>query len=96
MSVSGLMKSSRRRMVRPLTSLTGTTDLSNQPESRAWAARFWLSIAKASTSSRDQPSMVAIRSAPMPWGTNPVWMLVSGSSANGPPSAPMGTRDMDS
>ena len=40
--------------------------------------------------------MVAIKSAPMPWGTKFAAMLVSGSSAQGPPSEPIGTRDIDS
>ncbi len=40
--------------------------------------------------------MVAIRSAPTPCGTKPVARLVSGSIAHGPPSEPIGTRDIDS
>jgi hypothetical protein len=37
--------------------------------SQAFAARFWLSTAKASTSSREKPNSVAMMSAAMPWGT---------------------------
>ena len=40
--------------------------------------------------------MVAIKSAPMPCGTKSQAILVSGSSAHGPPSEPIGTRDIDS
>ena len=50
--------------------------------------------AKASTSSREKPSSVAIRSAPMPCGTKAVSKLVCGSCAQAPPSEPIGTRDM--
>ncbi|KOV29956.1 hypothetical protein ADK58_08735 [Streptomyces sp. XY152] len=39
---------------------------------------------------------MAIRSAPMPCGTNPVSWLVRGSADRAPPSLPIGTRDMDS
>ena len=45
MSVAGRMCSSRASSVRPLTSLTGTTDRANRPSSQAAAARFWLSTA---------------------------------------------------
>ena len=38
--------------------------------------------------------MVAIRSAPIPWGTKWVSQFVTGSNANGPPSDPIGTRLM--
>ncbi len=94
MSVSGFRKSSRWRTTMPFSSLTGTTERSNQPLSRACVASFWLRTAKRSTSSRVHPSSVAIRSAPMPCGTNPVLSALSGSSLNGPPSAPIGTRLM--
>ena len=42
---------------------------SNRPSSIATAARRWLSTAYSSTSPRANPSIVAIRSAEMPWGT---------------------------
>ncbi len=80
----------------PFWSLTGTRDLPNSPSARALAAFCWERRAKASTSARLKPSRVAIRSAPMPWGTKLVCRLVCGSSAQAPPSEPMGTRDMDS
>ena len=43
-----------------------------------------------------QPSIVAIRSAPMPCGTKPVVSAVAGSIAHAPPSDPIGTRLIDS
>ena len=54
------------------------------------------SAAYVSTSVRDQPSMVAIRSAPMPCGTKSVAKAVSGSIAQAPPSEAIGTRLIDS
>ena len=42
---------------------------SKRPSSMATAARRWLSRAYSSTSPRPNPSIVAIRSAEMPWGT---------------------------
>ena len=92
--VLGLMNSSCSRMVRPILSFTGTTDRSKYPAARAAAARFCDSSAKASTSWREKALSVAIRSAPMPCGTNSVALLVSGSCAQAPPSEPMGTRLM--
>ena len=94
MVVRGLMNSSSPRMVWSRKSFTGTIEPAKKPPSRALAARFWLSSAKASTSSREKPSSVAIRSAPMPCGTNEVAELVSGSCAQAPPSEPIGTRLM--
>ena len=41
MSVSGRMYSSWARMVRPLRSVTGTTERANRPSSQAALARFW-------------------------------------------------------
>ncbi len=49
-------------------SLTGTTDFAKRPSFHASAARFWLSTAYWSTSSREKPYFVAIRSAEMPCG----------------------------
>ena len=43
--VAGRMCSSLARIVRPLTSLTGTTEFLKRPSSQALAARFWLSTA---------------------------------------------------
>ncbi|CAM5742257.1 hypothetical protein SALBM311S_06770 [Streptomyces alboniger] len=40
--------------------------------------------------------MVAMRSAPMPWGTKLTARLVIGSLNQAPPSEAIGTRDMDS
>ena len=94
--VSALIKSSRSKMVMPDASLTGTTDLSNQPLSRACAALRCDSTAYASTSSRLYPSMVAIISAPMPCGTKPVFSANAGSLAMAPPLEPIGTRDIHS
>ena len=93
---SGLMNSSVSSTVTPLTSLTGTIEPAKRPSAHALAARWLDSTAKVSTSSRDQPSMVAIRSAPMPWGTNEVPKAVAGSEAQAPPSLPMATRLIDS
>ena len=45
MVVVGRMCSSLARMVRPLMSLTGTTDLLKRPSSQAFAARCWLCTA---------------------------------------------------
>ena len=92
--VRGLMNSSSSRMVWPRKSFTGTTEPAKKPPSRARAARFCDSTAKPSTSSRAKPSSVAIRSAPTPWGTKSVALLVAGSCAQAPPSEPIGTRLM--
>ena len=73
---------------------TGTIERRSGRLARAAAARCCERSAKSSTSSRAKPSSVAIRSAPMPCGTKPVAMLVSGSCAQAPPSEPIGTRDM--
>ena len=94
--VSGLMKSSRSKMVTPLLSLTGTTERSNHPLSRARAALCCEVTAYSSTSCLDHPASVAMVSAPIPWGTNPVFTANSGSPAIAPPLEPMGTRDIDS
>ena len=67
--VPGRMCSSWSSSTIPLRSLTGTTDLAKRPSAHAVAARSWDMTAYASTSSRVKPSMVAIRSALMPWGT---------------------------
>ncbi|MNF57522.1 hypothetical protein D3C84_390540 [compost metagenome] len=80
----------------PFWSCTGTNDLLNEPSARARAAFCWECSAYASTSSRLKPSRVAIRSAPTPCGVKWVCRLVCGSSAQAPPSLPIGTRDMDS
>ena len=93
---SGLMNSSWSSTVTPFGSVTGTTDLAKRPSAQALAARALDSTAKASTSSRDQPSIVAIRSAPMPWGTKEVANAVAGSVAQAPPSLPIATRLIDS
>ena len=69
MSVPGRMYSSLSRIVRPFTSVTGTMDFANRLSAQAAAARFWLSTAKASTSSRENPYSVAMMSAEMPCGT---------------------------
>ena len=63
---------------------------------QAFAARALDSTAKVSQSSRLKPSMVAIRSAPMPCGTKPVASAVAGSIAQEPPSEPIATRLIDS
>ena len=53
--------------------------------------------AKRSTSSREKPSSVAIRSAEMPCGTKSLSQLgLAGPSVQPPPSEPIGTRDIDS
>ena len=82
--------------MRPLRSLTGTIDFAKRPSSHARAARSCDRTANRSTSSRLTPSIVAIRSAPIPCGTKFVSNAVCGSIAIAPPSVPMGTRDMDS
>lgn len=64
--------SSRSRTMWPLTSRTATSERSNRPSVAALAARAWDSTANASTSSRLNPSTVAIRSALIPCGTNEV------------------------
>ncbi|SST09473.1 Uncharacterised protein [Acinetobacter baumannii] len=93
---SARMNSSWSSRTMPFWSATGTSDLPNSPSARALAAFCWERRAKASTSARLKPSRVAIRSAPIPCGTKLVCRLVSGSSAQAPPSEPIGTRDMDS
>ena len=70
--VPGRMCSSWSRTTRPLRSLTGTTERAKRPSFHASAARSWESAANSSTSRREKPSMVAMRSAPMPCGTKPV------------------------
>ena len=51
---------------------TGTIERVNRPSFTAAAARSCDMAAYSSTSRREKPSMVAMRSAPMPCGTNPV------------------------
>ena len=94
--VPGRGNSSWSRIGRPLMSTTGITERENAPLAMAFAARSCDSAAKVSTSWRLKPSIVAIRSAPMPCGTKPVASAVSGSCAHAPPSEPIGTRDIDS
>ena len=60
-------------------SFTATTELANRPASRALAAFFCEPSAKRSTSSRENSSSVAIRSAPIPCGINAVLIAVSGA-----------------
>ena len=67
--VPGRGNSSWSSRVRPLRSRTGTSDRAKAPSACALAALVWESAAKASTSSRLKPSMVAIRSALIPCGT---------------------------
>ena len=94
---SGLMNSSWSSTTTPLSSLTGTIGARRTGSSaQALAARWLDSTAKVSTSSREKPSIVAIRSAPMPCGTNAVANAVAGSDAQAPPSLPMATRLIDS
>jgi hypothetical protein len=90
------MNSSWSRTVMPLRSMTGTTEPANRPSAQALAARWLDSTANVSTSSRENPSIVAIRSAPMPCGTNEVANAVAGSAAQAPPSLPIATRLIDS
>ncbi len=92
--VVGLIKSSRSSTVTPLISFTGTTLRSNQPLSLAWVARRCDSTAYASTSSRDQPPIVAMVSAPIPCGTKPDLSEKAGSDPMAPPAEPIGTRDI--
>ncbi len=69
MSVPGRMCSSRSRIGRPFTSFTVTTDRAKRSSAQAAAARFWLSTASRSQSSREKPNSVAMMSALMPCGT---------------------------
>ena len=75
----------------------GTTLRSNAPSAIALAARSWLSTANESTSSRLNPSIVAIKSAEIPCGTSGKasrsWALPEVKS--GGPSA-AGHLDIDS
>jgi len=68
----GRISSSWSRTVRPLRSFTGTSERLKYPLACAFAARDCDSTAYVSTSVREKPSSVAIRSAPIPCGTNPV------------------------
>lgn len=73
----------------------GTTLRAKRPCSIAAAARCWLRAANASTSSRVNPSIVAIRSADTPWGTCGNLARTAGLPAEksiGPSSA--GQRDI--
>ena len=90
------MNSSRSSSTMPFWSVTGISDLANEPSALARAAFCCERRAKLSTSVREKPSRVAIRSAPTPCGTKLVCILVAGSIAQAPPSEPMGMRDMDS
>ena len=87
---------SRRRSSsgRPAMSVTGITARLKCPAARAAAARLCELSAKASTSVRLKPSIVAIRSAPMPCGTKPSLSLTRGSIAQAPPSLPIVQRLM--
>src|SRR5580658_4180402 len=67
--VPGRGCSSRSSRISPFGPVTGTIPRAKRPSSMATAARRWLSTAYASTSARPKPSMVAIRSAEIPWGT---------------------------
>ena len=69
MSVPGRMYSSCRKISNPLRSLMVTTERLNRPSFHASAALRWLSIARASASSRENPYCVAMISAEMPCGT---------------------------
>ncbi len=78
----------------PAMSNTGTIERLKWPAARA-AAAFWCErSAKLSTSARLKPSIVAIRSAPMPCGTKPVFWLMRGSITQAPPSLPIVQRLM--
>ena len=68
--VPGRGNSSTASAIEPSGLVIGTTLRSKRPSAIAAAARSWLSTANASTSSRVKPSIVAIRSAEMPWGTS--------------------------
>ena len=49
-------------------SFTGITEFLKRPSLQAFAARSWLCTEYASTSSREKPYLVAIRSADTPCG----------------------------
>ena len=86
------MYSSVASIARPLRSRIVTTERANRPAAQAAAARFWLSTAKASTSSRLNPYSVAMISAEIPCGTKYVFIASEGSTAIAAPSDPIGTR----
>src|SRR5690606_17489969 len=87
--------SSLAKMSKPLRSFIGIMDLWNLLLAQAAAALFWDSTAKLSTSFREYPYLVAIKSAEIPCGTN-LPKAASGSITQAEPSMPIGTRDMDS
>ena len=58
--------SSRSNTTSPLSSRTGISDRSKRPSFIAMLVRRWLSAANVSTSTRLNPSIVAMRSAEMP------------------------------
>ena len=81
--------------------VTGSTTMKSERPKRfssmAVAAFRWLSSAKRSTSSRLNPSSVAMRSAEMPCGTICTFLRrTSLSPSIMAPSEPIGTRDIDS
>ena len=75
---------------------TATTDPQNTPSAQALAALSWVSTPYRSSSSRPNPSMVALRSAAIPICTDPTARMVAGSAHSGPRSANIGTRETDS
>ncbi|CAB4586529.1 unannotated protein [freshwater metagenome] len=97
MVVLGRRCSSLANATEPSGFKMGTMLRSKRPSSWARAARFWLSKARASTSSRVKPSMVAMRSADTPWGTKGYIArraALPTVKSGGPLGA--GQRDMDS
>ena len=88
------MVSSRSSSARPAMSVTGITARLKCPAARAALAFLCELSAKVSTSVRLKPSIVAIRSAPMPCGMKPSLSLTRGSIAQAPPSLPIFQRLM--
>ena len=64
--VPGLGNSSLSKAIEPSSFLTVIKLLSNLPSAIACCALFWLSTARASSSSLENPSSVAIKSAQIP------------------------------
>jgi len=83
-------------MVRPFTSFTGMTDRAKRPSSQALAARRWLSTAYSSHCARENPYLVAIRSAETPLRHEVGLDRDRGIDRQAPPDAPMPMRLIDS
>ena len=93
--VNGFINSSLSRMVKPLASFTGTTDLSKWPFCWAALPLAVISGRKASTSSREKPTNSCDQISTDALG-NKTYVAAFRCRVNQQPSEPIGTRDIHS